>query len=136
MYERNKPRTPPDEKSIEELEYEITKIQNKIIQQTSDLKSLLEQTSIKNQENYNLERLQAEFFACIATINTLILTYNQEKIAAYTFNQQLKELLYDLMRLKVFLDKKGFNLAKFLQKEDIKNRFPYAWKKLEAEGIF
>jgi len=141
-----------DEKSIDELEAEITKLNRKVVQQTQTVKNIL-QTTVKNQSNpppleipiriteaeveaHTLEHAQAEFYASIATLDTIISNYQLGKIDAQIYNEQLKFLISDIFKFKILLEKKGYNISAFIQEENIMSKFTNAYQKLKTLGIF
>jgi SMC interacting uncharacterized protein involved in chromosome segregation len=136
MYQKDKLKDEKDKKSIDELEAEVTKLNQKVVQQTQSVKKIL-QTAVKGElnppimefsssitgsgvETHSIEQAQAEFFASIATLDTIISNYQGGKIDSQTYNEQLKLLISDIFKFKILLEKKGYNISDFIREENIK----------------
>ena len=139
------------EKSIAEIEAEIQKIHKKVIQQTDDVKTLLKDKTKKKQistnlhqtklsleeetSKYTLEEAQAEFFASIATLNSLISSYKEGRLDPQLYHQQFKRLLLEISKFKTILEVKGFNPVDFIHGENIQKKFDLAYQILKKEEI-
>ncbi|NVM54544.1 MAG: hypothetical protein HWN66_12640 [Candidatus Helarchaeota archaeon] len=139
------------DKTITEIESELATLQKKLIQQTDNVKNLLKNAADTKQISrstqpidinleaeivkYTKEQAQADFFASIATLDTLILNYQQSRLDATTYNHQLKTILYDILKLKLILERKEAKIAEFIRKENIVNRFSSAYQKIKDMGI-
>ena len=148
---KENPKKAEDDKSIAELEADLVKLHKKVVQQTTSVKSLL-QKSLKKEPQpttaplmtkssepepgaYTMDQAQAEFFAAIATLDKIISNFQEGKIDAPVYNQQLKLLLQDIYKFKLFLEKNGYDIAEFINKENILTKFTNAYQKLKNLGI-
>ena len=108
------------EKSIAEIEAEFQKVYTKVVRQTDDIKSLLkDKTKNSNiidpnnqnltplESEYTLDEAQAEFFASIATLNSLIVSYRDGRLDSPTYHKQYKELSREILKFKHILERKG-----------------------------
>ena len=80
--------------------------------------------------------LEADLFASIATLNTLIQGYEDNEIEQIAYRKQLKSLIRDIFKTRMRLEKIGFSLEAFLNREGLENKYPKGIKQLKiAEGI-
>jgi hypothetical protein len=151
MYQKDKLKDEKDKKSIDELEAEVTKLNQKVVQQTQSVKKILQKT-VKNEskspaleipnilteaevEAHTLEQAQAEFYASIATLDTIISNYQLGKINAQVYHEQVKVLISDIFKFTILLEKKGRNIREFIREENIMSKFTNAYQKIKTLGI-
>lgn len=80
--------------------------------------------------------LEAELFSCIATIDNLSQSFHDGILDPGMFRRQLRALIRDAFKARFQLQKMGFNLDGFLDKEDIIKKYPFGAEKLRfAEGV-
>lgn len=151
MQRKSNPNNPQRDKSIAELESELNQLQEKVKLQTIDIRKLLKNSlttkqkpllelpsdeTIKIEEtNYTLEEAQAEFFATILTLEKLISAQQERRLEPELYNSQLKTILYDILKFKLILEKKAFNLIEFFKKEESLRKCTQAFQKLKEIGI-
>jgi molecular chaperone GrpE (heat shock protein) len=141
MNPKPSPRDSKKDKSIAELEADLAKLQLEITMQTQDIKQKFKRKtqgtdpSTEKDASYTLEAAQAEFFATIATLDTLILNFQQKRFDSLIYNHQLKGVLQDLLKMKYVLEQYGISTVEFLKEEKIFQKFPHAIQQLEALGI-
>ncbi|MFW9921683.1 MAG: hypothetical protein ACFFDW_00140 [Candidatus Thorarchaeota archaeon] len=80
--------------------------------------------------------LEAELFSCIATIDNLSQSFHDGILDPGMFRRQLRALIRDAFKARFQLQKMGFNLDGFLNREDIIKKYPFGAEKLRfAEGV-
>jgi hypothetical protein len=80
--------------------------------------------------------LEAELYSHIATINSISRNFAEGILDPGMYRRQLRSLIRDAFKTRFLLEKKGFNLERFLEKEKIVEKYPYGAEKLKfAEGI-
>ena len=80
--------------------------------------------------------LEAELFSCIATIDNITQSFVDGILDPGMYRRQLRALIRDAFKSRFQLQKMGFNLDGFLQREDIVRKYPYGAEKLRfAEGV-
>ncbi|MCE7741025.1 MAG: hypothetical protein GOP50_01080 [Candidatus Heimdallarchaeota archaeon] len=80
--------------------------------------------------------LEADLFASIATLNTLIEGYEDNEIEQIAYRKQLRALIRAIFKTRLQLEKIGFNLEAFLRREGIEKKYPKGIKQLRnAEGV-
>ena len=131
MLRKNNSKKLKEDKSIAEIEAELAHLQKDVDQKTSDVKKLLE----FEVEKYSLEQVQAEFFAGIATLNTLISNFEEGRIDLRTYNNELQTVLNDISKFKLILERKNYDVLDFIRKENIQKKFHAAYKKLKEKRI-
>lgn len=151
MQRKNNSSDPQQKKSIAELEAELDQLQEKVKQQAVDIRkklkdsrntapSLIELPTGENLEeeaaNYTLEQAQAEFFADIVTLERLIVNFQDGHLKSEIYKSQLKALLYNILKFKLILEKKAFNIPEFLKKEKSLSKCIHAFQKLKEIKIF
>ena len=151
MQRKSNPNNPQQDKSIAELESELNQLQEKVKRQTIDIRKLLKNSlttkqrpfielptddAIKIEEaNYTLEEAQAEFFATILTLEKLISAQQEGRLESELYNSQLKSILDDILKFKLILEKKAFNLIEFFDKQEALRKCTQALLKLKEIGI-
>jgi hypothetical protein len=148
---RSNPEDLQQDKSIAELESELNQLQEKVKRQTIDIRKLLKNSLttkqnpfievptdeiIKNEEaKHTLEEAQAEFFASILTLEKLISAQQEGRLESELYNSQLKTILDDILKFKLILEKKTFNIIEFLEKQEALRQCTQALLKLKEIGI-
>lgn len=148
---QRKPDNLQQDKSIAELESELNQLQEKVKRQTIDIRKLLKNSlttkqkpfievptdeAIKIEEpKYTLEEAQAEFFATILTLEKLISAQQEGRLESELYNSQAKTILNDILKFKMILEKKKFDLIEFLNKEESLRKCTQALLKLKEIGI-
>jgi hypothetical protein len=80
--------------------------------------------------------LEAELFSCIATIDNLSHSFADGILDPGMYRRQLRSLIRDAFKTRFELQKKGFDLDSFLEREKIVQKYPYGSEKLRfAEGV-
>ncbi len=89
--------------------------------------------SSKNKSQLELE---AELFSCIATIDNLSHSFTDGILDPGMYRRQLRALIRDAFKARFQLQKKGFDLDSFLNREKVVEKYPYGAEKLRfAEGV-
>jgi len=89
--------------------------------------------SSKNKSQLELE---AELFSCIATIDNLSQSFADGILDPGMYRRQLRALIRDAFKSRFQLQKLGFDLNGFIDREGIVQKYPYGAEKLRfAEGV-
>lgn len=90
-------------------------------------------SSNKNKSQFELE---AELFSCIATIDNLSHSFADGILDPGMYRRQLRALIRDAFKARFQLQRMGFDLESFIEREDIVKKYPYGAEKLRfAEGV-
>nr|MDO8099291.1 hypothetical protein [Candidatus Njordarchaeota archaeon] len=74
---------------------------------------------------------EAELYACIATLNSLIYNFEKGNIDVSTYKRQVQSLIEDIMKSKVKLESTGISMEEFLIEEEIVEQYPFACEKFQ-----
>ena len=78
---------------------------------------------------------QAELYACIATLESIIISFKEARIAPTTYKRQVRALMRSAFKAKSGLEELNIDVTRFLEDEGITREFPLAVAKLKlAEG--
>ena len=83
----------------------------------------------KTQEK--ITNLEAEIYADITTLDTIIKNFENGKIDKALFKRQYRFLMKNIYKTKAKLEKIGVNVSEFLEKENIIEEYRLAVKKLK-----
>jgi hypothetical protein len=72
---------------------------------------------------------EAELYACIATLNSLIYNFEKGNLDVSTYKRQVQSLIEDILKWKVKLEGTGITMEEFLREEAIVETYPYASEK-------
>lgn len=86
----------------------------------------------KRKENHPEKQLEleAELYSCIATLDMLGKNYDNGLIDASTYSRQLRAYVQKIIDVRKKLEEKGFDLTRFIEKEEIIKNYPNAAAKL------
>jgi small-conductance mechanosensitive channel len=150
MQRKNNSSDPQQKKSIADLEAELDQLQEKVKQQAIDIRKKLKDSrnaesipielptgeNLEEEEaKYTLEQAQAELFADIITLEKLILNYQDGRLNSEIYHLQLKSILYNILKFKLILEKKAFNIDEFLKTEKSLRKATRASQKLKEMKI-
>ena len=150
MQRKNNSSDPQQKKSIADLEAELDQLQEKVKQQAIDIRKKLKDSrnaesipielptgeNLEDEEaKYTLEQAQAELFADIITLEKLILNYQDGRLNSEIYHLQLKSILYNILKFKLILEKKAFNIDEFLKTEKSLRKATRASQKLKEMKI-
>lgn len=91
----------------------------------------------QKRENARLQ-LEGELYGCIATLNMLSSSYESGLIDAATYQKQLEWHIKRIVNIRSKLEDEGFDLKKFLEENQILEKYPYASAKLRlaaSDGV-
>ncbi|MHA1232673.1 MAG: hypothetical protein ACTSRP_21215 [Candidatus Helarchaeota archaeon] len=74
--------------------------------------------------------IEADFYSCIATLNSVIKNFEEGKLDPPTYKRQLRSLMRDAFKAQLELKEIDHNIEAFLKRENIIEKFPYAAQKL------
>ncbi len=78
---------------------------------------------------------QAELYACIATLESIIESFKEARIEPTTYKRQVRALMRGAFKAKGRLEELNIDVTRFLEDEGIAREFPLAVNKLKlAEG--
>lgn len=83
-------------------------------------------------------KLEGELYGCIATLNMLSNSYENGLIDASMYWKQLEWHIRQIVRIRSDLEKKNFDLKKFLEENQILEKYPRASAKLRlvaSDGV-
>ena len=78
---------------------------------------------------------EANLYACIATLDSLVRFFEEGKIDPATYKRQLQSLLRDLFKFQSMLRERGIDMQHFIEKERLREQFPLAFKRLETPPV-
>ena len=120
----------------------INKVQKKIdlepkniekTRKTAQKTSKLDKSKIKIRKKITEDdrlKIEAEFYSCIATLNSVIKNFEEGKLDPPTYKRQLRSLMRDAFKAQLELKEIDYNMEEFLKREKIAERFPFATQKL------
>ena len=80
--------------------------------------------------------LEAELYSLIATIDSISKSFADGILDPGMYRRQLRAQIRDAFKTRFQLQKKGFDLESFLEREKIIQKYPFGSEKLKfAEGI-
>ena len=80
--------------------------------------------------------LEAELFSCIATIDNLSHSFADGLLDPGMYRRQIRSLIRDAFKSRFQLQRMGFDLDSFIEREEIVKKYPYGAEKLRfAEGV-
>jgi len=83
-------------------------------------------------------QLEGELYGCIATLNMLSDCYESGLIDANMYQKQLEWHIKRIVNIRSKLEEKGFNLKKFIEENQILEKYPHASVKLRlaaSDGV-
>ncbi|TFF86543.1 MAG: hypothetical protein EU551_01155 [Promethearchaeota archaeon] len=137
--QENKEKKKTKEKQKVKKEKKIQKeipIENEKEDEKSKIKSdqkITEKPKIKLRKKINKEdqlQIEAEFYSCIATLNSVVKNFEEGKLDPPTYKRQLRSLMRDAFKSQLELKEFDYNLEEFLKNEKIIEKFPFAAQKL------
>ncbi|MHA1265229.1 MAG: hypothetical protein ACTSRS_08365 [Candidatus Helarchaeota archaeon] len=118
------------DKTIEEIEAELEVMQKKIASETNYVKTLL-----KQRQKYSIDKIYAELFANIATLNTIIMAFQENQLDRMTYQSQLEFLLNEIREIFLLLKERRMDSKQFIKQEQIPEKFPGAYQKLKEKMV-
>ncbi|WXG42789.1 MAG: hypothetical protein WED04_01595 [Promethearchaeati archaeon SRVP18_Atabeyarchaeia-1] len=74
---------------------------------------------------------EAELYACIATLNSLMCNFEKGNVELATYKRQVQSLITDMMKFKVMLERSGISMEYFLVNEKIQEEYPVVFEKFK-----
>jgi hypothetical protein len=74
---------------------------------------------------------EAELYACIATLNSLMCNFDKGNIELATYKRQAQSLIIDIMKYEKMLEKTGISMEEFLRNEKIQEQYPPVFERLK-----
>lgn len=74
---------------------------------------------------------EAELYACIATLNSLMCNFEKGNIELATYKRQVQSLITDIMKARIMLEKTGISMEDFLRNEKIQEQYPIVMEKFK-----
>ena len=84
----------------------------------------------KESESEDQLELEAELYSCIATLDMLGRSYDNGLIDASTYSRQMRAYIQRIISVREKLEVRGFDLARFIEREKIIEKYPNAAVKL------
>jgi len=79
--------------------------------------------------------VEANFYACIATLDSLVRFFEEGKIDPAIYKRQLQSLFRDIFKFQNMLREQGIDVQAFIEKERLKEQFPLAIQRLETPTL-
>ena len=84
----------------------------------------------KNIKKEDLLEIEAEFYSCIATLNSVVKNFEEGKLDPPTYKRQIRSLMRDAFKSQMELQEINYDMEGFLKNERIIEKFPFAAQKL------
>lgn len=72
---------------------------------------------------------EAELYACIATLNSLMCNFEKGNVELATYKRQVQSLITDIMKARILLERTGISMEEFLRNERIPEQYPVVMEK-------
>lgn len=80
--------------------------------------------------------IEANLFAAIATMDQLSTYFDKGLVEETLYRRQLKSCVSDVFKSRMLLEKSGFDIHNFIEREKLKERFPEGLRRLNlVEGL-
>lgn len=84
----------------------------------------------------NQLQIEADLFAAIATMDQLSKYFDKGMVEETLYRRQLKSSVGDVFKARIELEKVGFNLNEFIDREKLLDKYPEGMRRLNlAEGL-
>ncbi len=81
-------------------------------------------------------QVEADLYAAIATMDQLSKYFDKGLVEETLYRRQLKSCISDVFKARLQLERQGFNLTDFIEREDLTNKFPEGMRRLDlVEGL-
>ena len=81
-------------------------------------------------------QVEADLFAAIATMDQLSKYFDKGLVEETLYRRQLKSCISDVFKARIQLERQGFNLSNFIEKENLVNKYPEGLRRLDlVEGL-
>lgn len=81
-------------------------------------------------------QVEADLYAAIATMDQLSKYFDKGLVEETLYRRQLKSCISDVFKARLQLERQGFNLTEFIEREDLNNKFPEGMRRLDlVEGL-
>ena len=81
-------------------------------------------------------QIEADLFAAIATMDKLSKYFDKGLVEETLYRRQLKSCISDVFKSRILLEKIGFDIDGFIQKEDLESKYPEGLRRLDlVEGL-
>ena len=76
--------------------------------------------------------IEADLYADIATLNSLMSNFEKGNIDIATYKRQVQSLITDVMKSKVMLEKTGITMQEFMKEEKLLEQYPLVSEKFKS----
>lgn len=76
--------------------------------------------------------IEADLYADIATLNSLMSSFEKGNADIATYKRQVQSLITDVMKCKVMLEKTGITMQEFMKEEKIMEQYPLVCEKFKS----
>lgn len=81
-------------------------------------------------------KVEADLFAAIATMDQLSKYFDKGLVEETLYRRQLKSCISDVFKARMELEKTGFDIHKFIEQQDLSEKYPEGLRRLDlAEGL-
>jgi hypothetical protein len=89
-------------------------------------------TGIKKELTPDQLEIEADLYADIATLNSLMSNFEKGNLDIATYKRQVQSLITDVMKSKVILEKTGITMQEFMKEEKIIEQYPVVSEKFKS----
>jgi hypothetical protein len=90
------------------------------------------QTSAERRLTPDQLECEADLYADIATLNSLMSNFERGNIDIATYKRQVQSLITDMLKCKTILEKTGISVQEFLSEEKIMEQYPLVYERFKA----
>ncbi len=81
-------------------------------------------------------QVEADLFAAIATMDKLSKYFDKGLVEETLYRRQLKSCISDVFKARMLLERQGFDIDTFINREDLANKYPEGLRRLDlVEGL-
>jgi hypothetical protein len=90
------------------------------------------QTSVEKKLTPDQLECEADLYADIATLNSLMSNFERGNIDIATYKRQVQSLITDMLKCKNILEKTGISIQEFMREEKIMEQYPLVYERFKA----
>jgi hypothetical protein len=122
-----KPKVQSEEKTSKSLRFQV--VQQKA--ETTREIAVPRVTTTRTELTPDQLEYEAELYACIATLNSLMCNFDKGNIELATYKRQVQSLITDIMKARTMLEKTGISTEEFFRSERIEEQYPVVMQKFK-----
>ncbi len=90
------------------------------------------QTSVERRLTPDQLECEADLYADIATLNSLMSNFERGNIDVATYKRQVQSLITDMLKCKTILEKTGVSIQGFMKEERIMEQYPLVYERFKG----